>query len=170
LQTARGSVFQKLFPVGDLDNNQTMTEQELRTLYENERKACHGIISLTVAEKGMNLLEIMDVNRDRRLTQREMRTVCDRFSKANSRKSLSTDYLLTACRAAAVMLESSSGNKERGKPIPLASSVPVWFRKMDRNGDGDVSRREWLGSTEDLKRLDLDGDGVIDPEEAEKAK
>ncbi|HEV3235798.1 MAG TPA: hypothetical protein VGZ25_02350, partial [Gemmataceae bacterium] len=46
---------------------------------------------------------------------------------------------------------------------------PVWFRKMDRNGDGDVSRREFLGSDEDFRRIDADGDGLISLEEAEKA-
>ena len=47
---------------------------------------------------------------------------------------------------------------------------PLWFRKMDRNGDGDVSRREFLGPPEAFKKLDLDGDGLISREEAEKAE
>ena len=41
---------------------------------------------------------------------------------------------------------------------------------MDRNGDGDVSRREFLGTPEEFKKLDLDGDGLISREEAEKAE
>src|SRR5262249_62218353 len=28
---------------------------------------------------------------------------------------------------------------------------PLWFRKMDRNGDGDVSEREFLGTPEEFK-------------------
>ena len=47
---------------------------------------------------------------------------------------------------------------------------PLWFRKMDVNGDGDVSEREFLGSREDFRRIDLDGDGLISVEEAEKAE
>src|SRR5262249_20182789 len=46
---------------------------------------------------------------------------------------------------------------------------PLWFRKMDVNGDGDVSEREWLGSMEDFRKIDTDGDGLISVEEAEKA-
>ena len=37
------------------------------------------------------------------------------------------------------------------------------------NGDGFVSRREFLGSRADFDRLDRDGDGLISPAEAEAA-
>jgi len=38
---------------------------------------------------------------------------------------------------------------------------------MDRNRDGDVSRREFLGTDEEFRRIDTDGDGLISVEEAE---
>ena len=44
---------------------------------------------------------------------------------------------------------------------------PVWFRKMDRNRDGDVSRKEWLGTKEAFDEIDTDRDGLISAEEAE---
>ena len=36
---------------------------------------------------------------------------------------------------------------------------------MDRNHDGDVSRREFLGPRDQFDRLDRDNDGLIDPDE-----
>jgi hypothetical protein len=39
---------------------------------------------------------------------------------------------------------------------------------MDRNGDGDVSRREFLGTDEEFAAIDTDGDGLISAEEAER--
>ena len=37
---------------------------------------------------------------------------------------------------------------------------------MDRNHDGDLSPREFLGPTAKFQRLDADGDGFIDDREA----
>jgi hypothetical protein len=47
-----------------------------------------------------------------------------------------------------------------------SSSGPVWFRKMDRNRDGDVTPREFLGSLDRFNELDADSDGLLSGEEA----
>lgn len=39
---------------------------------------------------------------------------------------------------------------------------------MDRNGDGDVSRREFTGAADLFDKLDGDEDGLLSAEEAEK--
>ena len=39
---------------------------------------------------------------------------------------------------------------------------------MDRNNDGDVSRREWDGDPALFDRFDLDRDGLLSAEEAAK--
>src|SRR5207302_1142297 len=55
----------------------------------------------------------------------------------------------------------------RGQQPPQPPRGPAWFVKMDRNGDGDVSRREFIGTDEQFKAIDTDGDGLISVEEAE---
>ncbi len=41
---------------------------------------------------------------------------------------------------------------------------------MDRNNDGDVTEGEFLGTPEQFKKLDKNGDGFIERSEAEAAK
>jgi len=40
---------------------------------------------------------------------------------------------------------------------------------MDRNGDGDVSIKEWVGDLDVFRKLDTTGDGLLSVAEAEKA-
>ena len=54
-------------------------------------------------------------------------------------------------------------------PRPRPAAGPSWFRKMDRNRDGDVSPREFLGTREQFDRLDRDHDGLLSPDEAKEA-
>ena len=51
--------------------------------------------------------------------------------------------------------------------VPVPQKGPLWFRKMDRNGDGDVSRTEFLGTRAEFDEIDTDGDGLISLAEAE---
>jgi hypothetical protein len=46
---------------------------------------------------------------------------------------------------------------------------PRWFQAMDRNGDGVVSPREFVGPPEVFAKLDADGDRVISAEDVARA-
>lgn len=53
-------------------------------------------------------------------------------------------------------------------PQPVAPGAgPIWLRKLDRNGDGDVSRTEFVGSKAAFDAIDANKDGLISLEEAE---
>jgi hypothetical protein len=53
-----------------------------------------------------------------------------------------------------------------GQPFAYPPQTPMWFRKMDKNADGDISLKEFLGTREDFDRIDSDRDGLISPDEA----
>ena len=46
---------------------------------------------------------------------------------------------------------------------------PGFVLDVDRNNDGDVSPREFLGPRDKFAKIDADGDGLISSAEAEKA-
>ncbi len=54
--------------------------------------------------------------------------------------------------------------------VPVPQKGPVWFRKMDRNADGDVSRAEFLGTKAEFDAIDTDHDGLISLEEAGRGR
>ena len=70
------------------------------------------------------------------------------------------------------------GNPERRNPFmpqPVVATVkpspvgPIWFQRWDRNNDGDITWREFLGPRDAFEQLDADRDELIDPKEAEAA-
>lgn len=51
-------------------------------------------------------------------------------------------------------------------PGTASGEGPEWFRRMDRNQDGDINRREFIGTAAMFAESDLDGDGLISASEA----
>jgi hypothetical protein len=139
-------------------------------------------VFLAVADRGPTLFEFLDADHDGRLSQRELRSAWARLAEWDTGRE---GYITRAKVPMQFQLILSYGqprplgnvaDNSGGVPDParVARATapprgPVWFRKMDRNGDGDVSRREFLGSPELFRKIDTDGDGLISLEEAEKA-
>jgi Ca2+-binding EF-hand superfamily protein len=48
-----------------------------------------------------------------------------------------------------------------GRAAMRQQRAPIWFERMDRNQDGQVSRREFLGTPDHFTRLDRDGNGCL---------
>jgi Ca2+-binding EF-hand superfamily protein len=168
-----------LFTFADRNGDGKLTEKKLNAFFDAIDDGMNASVSLSVSDHGPGLFELLDDNGDGRLSIRELRTAWDRVAPwdkagvgAVTRDQIPSQYSLTvrqgtvddrrfrvAVARQAGMRPQSAGSR-RG---------PLWFQKMDRNGDGDVSPREWLGSMEDFKKIDTDGDGLISADEAEKA-
>ena len=65
-----------------------------------------------------------------------------------------------------VVTTASARQPRRSKS---GAQPPNWFIKMDRNGDGDLSPEEFLGTRAQFDKLDTNHDGLIDPTEAAAA-
>ncbi len=164
------------FEMADRDNDGRVMKKEFMDMCAIHAQGGGPTTSVTVSETSRGLFELLDTNRDGRLSVRELRAASEKLKAfdLNGDGILSEDEIPVQ-----VQIAIGSGSNpaqvvrnpfQMGMQTRPASTLgPLWFRKMDRNGDGDVSRREFLGSPEQFQKLDLDGDGFISLEEAIKA-
>jgi Ca2+-binding EF-hand superfamily protein len=179
--------FRDTFKLMDTDGDGKLFEKEmlayLDTMLELQAKALTSIASLSASDQGRGLFDLMDTDRDGRLSVREIRNAVKLVEQLDrdgdgciSKNEIPRSYQITLGQGplggggGPVRFVAVGGFPgRRGRPAPPPTAGPLWFRRMDRNRDGDVSRREWLGTEEDFRKIDLDGDGLISAGEAEKA-
>ena len=182
---ARRSFFGSLFKLMDADGDGKLYLKEVLAYVRMQKvlkeKASACCLTLSVSDQGRGLFDLLDTNGDGRLSVREMRNaikLIDRLDRNGDGKidrgEIPRRYALDARRGPAdggsqVFAITTAFGAPSRPSAPQPQKGPLWFRKMDRNGDGDVSRKEWLGSEELFKKIDTDGDGLVSLEEATKA-
>ncbi|HEY4259712.1 MAG TPA: hypothetical protein VGM98_06125 [Schlesneria sp.] len=151
-----------LTPLADRDGNGEASQQEIKQWLELQQQLVHGQVFISVYHGG-GLFELLDANHDAGLSIRELRNAWQILEA----KSCISDNLVDVQKIPNVLLIIAS----QGYPSTLASPSNVsdieWFRQMDRNSDGDVSRREFTGTADAFNRIDRDKDGLISSREAE---
>ena len=172
--------FVATFDLMDRDGDGKLYMTEVDDFVERQGQAARSQMVLSASDQGRAIFAIMDLNRDRQLGAREVRGTVARVSTwdrdGNGRVAATEiphHYQLTIGRGQVTgMGMSPSANP--GMMAPSAAEPPAagppWFRRMDRNKDGDISRREFLGPRREFERLDRDRDGLIGAEEADRAK
>ena len=120
-------------------------------------------------EQKPSLFSALDVSADGRIGLREMRTAGRRLSSLDKdRDGRFGPTELTGQIEIAFRLGSPLVRRlPRRQSGPMRG--PKWFVRMDKNDDGDVTLKEFLGDKAEFKKLDANGDGFIEPREAEAA-
>jgi Ca2+-binding EF-hand superfamily protein len=175
----RSGVLAGIFRLADRNGDGKLTKQELEAFLDLQSKAVTSCTVLSFADHGRMLFDVLDTNRDGRLGVRELRAAWTRLAPWDrkgqgyvTREDMPMRYQLVLSQGQPAGIGPGRRVNDVAQLLyakPPPPRGPLWFRKMDRNGDGDVSRREWLGTPEDFKRIDTDGDGLISAEEAERA-
>jgi Ca2+-binding EF-hand superfamily protein len=167
--------FQSLFTLIDRNGDSQIRKPEI-----GEALALLGELSrrqavLGVADRGVLLFGNLDEDGDGRLAPRELRAAGERLASFDRNSDGQVNATEIPHRFEWYFSQA---------PIPLGFPVrvnsrmmveatergtaggPAWFQKMDRNHDGDLSPREFLGPRADFLRLDADGDGLVNAREA----
>ena len=167
------------FDPADFDGDGKLTRDEFDRYFELQQKTGRLGLTLTHAVQVPNLFQLLDGNGDGRLGVKELRTSYDRLlplepsdgkeiTKGVMQPSVVVRLGNTLYGAADTAIYNAGGGgvNPYGQPkVPTAG--PVWFRKMDRNADGDVSKGEFLGGKDDFDTLDANADGLITLQEAQ---
>jgi Ca2+-binding EF-hand superfamily protein len=183
----KNPVYRSLFKSIDRDGDGKINKKDLLAYLKESRRlqarALAGCVALGLEDQSRGLFDLLDTNRDGKLSVRELRQAARLLESFDRDKK---GYLTVADVPRSHQLKLRRGPAQLGGLRQLSlferyygggggneeassSRGPAWFRKMDRNRDGDVSRKEFLFGPEQFRRLDTDGDGLISLEEAEKA-
>lgn len=136
-------------------------------------------VRVTVADRGRDLFRILDSDGDNRLATREFRAMPDRAAlwdrDADGQITLTDvprQFRLVVAQGDFGVIAQSRGQTEAENSLRTSQTPngPLWFQRMDRNNDGDLSFREFLGPREDFQKLDENQDGLISPTEAASTK
>ena len=164
-----------IFAQADKNADGKLTRAELIEWADFLSTARDATRTLNCNDFGRSLFDVLDADGDGRLSLREMRTAWKRLAPLAKGGAVGYDDLPRRMRidistdgGQAFVSGSVAGGAIglRGVPKKSRAAPPLWFRKMDKNDDGDVSRTEWLGTDEDFKAIDADGDGLISVAEA----
>jgi Ca2+-binding EF-hand superfamily protein len=183
-EAKKGPFFGGVFKQMDRDGDGKVTEKELLAFFDNmidlENRAKNACATMVLRDQSRGLFDLLDSDRDVRLSVREINQAPKLLARPGSKGFLQKEdippcYQLTLRRGPArpggsnqeeVFAERYFSDYEEEQ---AAQPGPAWFRKMDRNRDGDVSRKEFLFSDELFRKIDTDGDGLISRKEAENA-
>lgn len=173
-----GTPFGLSFGLFDRNGDGMLYESEVMSVVRGRIPAALCRSEVAAANRGQDLFEILDTNRDRRLSRREASLITVRLPlwDRDGDESLAESevphlYQLTFRRRRPDLpgfpFSPSAGPAMGPQPSgPAAPGAPRWFQKMDVNGDGEVTPREFLGTAEQFQAIDTDGDGALGGEEA----
>jgi Ca2+-binding EF-hand superfamily protein len=169
-----------LFEAIDTDGDDKIFWPEMEAYVRSRAEAAATRCDIILYDLGHGFFEALDRNHDGRIGLREIRNAPATLRALRKEGQ-------TALKAndppRRLHLEVVRGSFQLFGTGPMAESTvprlvvqqripvgPLWFQRMDRNQDGDVSWKEFLGPRHVFEELDADHDGLIDAMEAEKAR
>jgi Ca2+-binding EF-hand superfamily protein len=172
---ARGRApFDRLFRLMDRNGDGQITVPEMNDVLGLVEDLWRGHAQIVVMDRGVQVFGNLDTSGDGRLGLRELHAASAQLAAFDRNGDGKVAAREIPHRFEWVFSQAPLQlGVFAGTPGPAGSSSgrsstagPRWFGAMDRNGDGDLSAREFVGPPAVFLRLDADRDGLIDAREA----
>jgi Ca2+-binding EF-hand superfamily protein len=167
----------ELFDLMDADEDDKVFVEEMKAYVSARAEPAASTCRINVYDTGNGFFMALDSNADGRVSVREMRQangalkLLDRDGKAGVEQTEPARHFHIEFVRGSYQLFGPSEQLSAQTPAfqRRLPSGPIWFQRMDRNNDGDLTWNEFLGPREVFHDLDTDGDFLLDPQEAAKA-
>jgi len=179
-ESSRNNAFRLSFDQFDVDGDGKLFKEELTAVVDGRTRAARSRTRMNVRNRGRDLFEILDVDRNRSLGRRELAQAVKRvelwdtdedgvISESEVPQLYQISFGPGQPQFRGVQLPGQTA-RMRGDDNATNPVAPKWFTKLDRNGDGELARREFPGSRAEFQKLDQNSDGIVDAAEAEFVK
>ncbi|MDM4016987.1 hypothetical protein [Roseiconus lacunae] len=166
-----------LFDAMDRDKDDRVFADEMMQYVREYTEPASTTCQVTLMDSGNGFFQVLDENADGRISIRELRACEQNLIRVTPTdqaqidpKSMMASYRIEIKRGGTSLFGRVDRPTIDSPEAFLAPPVgPIWFQRMDRNGDGDLTWDEFLGSRETFHQLDHDRDNLIDKNEASLA-
>ncbi|MBC7854708.1 MAG: EF-hand domain-containing protein, partial [Pirellulaceae bacterium] len=178
-ETVDSTRFQKeLFDLMDADSDEKLFADEMKEYIRARTGPSATSCRMNVYDTGYGFFMSLDGNADGRVSVREMRTAAESLAQLErdgkpgvTQKEPVRHFHIEFVRGSFQLFGASESLTAQTPAFQQRRpSGPIWFQRMDRNNDGDLTWNEFLGPREVFHQLDADHDSLLDPQESAKAK
>jgi len=155
----------------DLRDAKRITRAQVEAYFALAEEAVRAQVWIRITDFGNNPWATLQTDYDEQITLRELAAVRDSLPAADrAEQSLPQQMQWTISgmavpRWAGLRLPLPPRPRFTTAPFELMTDL-AWFYAQDGNQDGEVSRREFLGTPEAFRHLDTNNDGWISRDEA----
>ncbi len=167
-----------LFDAMDANRDDRVFSKEMDEYVRGMAEPSATVCQVTLFDSGNGYFQMLDSNGDGRISIRELRTAESNLaanavgdSNVLNPSQMPRYFKIEMQRGGPTLFGTVNRPRaELPQPIMKSNNGPIWFQRMDRNGDSDLVWDEFLGPRDVFDRLDQDKDGLIDPSEANAAR
>lgn len=155
------------FRVWDADGDGKVYAKDIVAAYDWATGPQRSRVRATSTTQGDILFQAIDETNDGRLSLREIGLAAQRIMTFDKNKDGQIQPEETSATLVVVFGQGTARFPTTPRSATPAKGIgPDWFVRTDRNGDGDLTLNEFLGSMKQFDELDTNNDGFIDHTEA----